>query len=747
MDVGGPDLSHIAKFVLKHRKLVAILFLIALLISVLMIPLVKINYNLADYVPAKADSTIAVEVMSSEFEQAIPNVQVYVPDLTLPEALALKEKIAASPSVTDVLWLDDVIDVYKPLNLADPSTVEGYYKNKGALFQVTVDDSDQPASLKLLQTIAGEEGAVSGQLVALAKAQMAVTSEITTIMIFAVPLTILILLLATHSWLEPLLLLISIIVSVVLNMGTNLIFGQISFITQSVAAVLQLAVSMDYAIFMLHRFNQYRKEGLGTATAMEKAMTKAFSAITSSALTTFFGFLALVFMRFKLGPDLGFVLAKGIIFSLISVILFLPVMTSYLYKWIDKTTHRPFTPSFAKFGRGIVKIHWGILLVVGILLLPSFLAQKENDFIYGMGAYESDSREERDRELIRREFGDNLQMAILVPNGDPVREQALLDALEAIPDVESVISLLSMTSAQIPVEILPASEIRQLRSENYSRMVVIAHSLPEGDHAFKLAEQLRATVGTIYPQDAHLAGENFSTLDMRDTIRTDEAIVNGLAILAVGLVLLFTFKSISLPLILLLTIEGSIWINLAIPYFSGTRLSYIGYLVISTVQLGATVDYGILYTQHYMDNRKIYPKKKAAAQSLAETLPSLLPPALILTVIGYILGLISSITIVSELGTVLGRGASLSFLMVATFLPALMILLDPLIKRTTLRASFFKSKLFTVPKLDDSDYISDNAEIETVSLAYPDEIRTVEKNSLQMFTDESPSKEAKNEIK
>ncbi len=683
-------MNRIAKFVLKHRKLVLLAFLFLIVISIVLTPQVKVNYNLADYVPDKAESTNAIRVMDKEFEEAIPNVEVYIADVTLPEALAYKEEIAQSFSVTDVLWLDDAIDIYKPLSFADQTMVDAYYKDNGALYQVTIDGEDQPKALASLQSIAGGKAAVSGPFVEQAKAQLSVSSEMATILAFAIPLAIIILLLATHSWLEPLILLLSIVVAVVLNMGTNIIFGEISFITQSIAAVLQLAVSMDYAIFMLHRFNQYRKEGYETPVAMEMAMTKAFSAITSSALTTVFGFLALVFMRFKLGPDLGFVLAKGVVFSLFSVMFFLPVITTYVYKWVEKTTHRPFIPSMAKLGRGIVKMRWGIIVIVFLLAIPSFFAQKKNDFIYGMGAYETGSREERDRDLIKAKFGNNMQMAILVPNGDPVKEVALHDALNALPEVKSVISLVGMASAEIPLEILPPTDIRQLRSPQYSRFIVIADSLAEGDHAFKLAEQLRATVANIYPEDAYLAGENFSTLDMRDTIRTDDAIVNGLAILAVGLALLFTFKSLSIPLILLLTIEGSIWINLAIPYFGDTSLSYIGYLVISTVQLGATVDYGILYTQHYLDNRKLYGKKKSAALSLAEALPSLLPPAMILTVVGYILGLVSSITIVSELGTVLGRGASLSFLMVATFLPALLVLFDGVVRRTTIKPGFVK---------------------------------------------------------
>ncbi len=685
-------MNKLAHSILKRRKLVLFAFLLAMIISILLTPQVGINYSLSDYVPDEAASTKAIKIMGEEFTQTIPNAQVFIPDLTLPEALQYKKQLQESLSVTEVMWLDDVVDMHKPLEFSDSKMVEAYYKDSGALFQVTVSDNDQPGALKALQAIAGENGAVSGQLVDQANAQIAVFSEMGMIIAFAVPLALVILLVSTNSWFEPIILLLAIAVGVVLNMGTNIIFGEISFLTQAIAAVLQLAVSMDYAVFMLHRFNQYRNEGHEIQEALQMAVVKAFSAITASALTTVFGFLALVFMRFKLGPDLGFVLAKGVIFSLISVLFFMPVMISFSYKLMDKTSHRSFIPSMAKIGQGIVKLRWGILILVIFLLVPAFLAQKKNDFIYGMGAYEVGSREERDRELIRSKFGNNMQMAFLVPKNTPVQEKALNEALNEIPEVKSVISLVSMVGAEIPVDLLPSSQISALQSENYSRYVVIADSLPEGDAAFALAEKLRETVAGIYPENAHLAGENFSTLDMSDTIRTDNAIVNGLAVLAIGLVLLFTFRSLSLPLILLLTIEGSIWLNLSVPYFADTQLSYIGYLVISTVQLGATVDYGILYTQHYLDNRKLYAPKKAAALSLAEALPSLLPPALILTGVGYILGFVSSITIVSELGTVLGRGASFSLILVSTFLPALLIFFDKLVGKTTLKSRFIQNQ-------------------------------------------------------
>lgn len=686
-------MHRLAKFILKHRKSVLIVFTILVIVSAFLTPMVKINFNLIDYVPEDTPSTLAINTMNLEFKQSIPNARVYIPDVTLPQALDYKEQLRNSPDVTEVLWLDDTVDIFKPLVLQDQKTVEGYYKDGGALYQVTVkSDGDLPAALTALQEIAGPEGAVSGEMVDLARAQTAVQSEMLTIIAFAVPLALIILFLTTHSWMEPLLLLLGIGVAVILNMGSNIIFGEISFITQSVAAVLQLAVSMDYAIFLLHRFNQYRKEGYDIATSMEMAMVKAFSAITSSALTTIFGFLALVFMRFRIGPDLGFVLAKGVLFSQISVMFLLPVVTTYLYKWIDKTTHRSFLPSFAKPGKAVVKIRWLILPLALILVIPSYLAQSRNDFFYGMGAYEENSREMRDRSLIESTFGNNMQMVVMVPNNEPAKEKELNQKLQEIPEVKSVISLAGMIGAEIPVEVLPPEQIAQLRSENYSRMIVIADSKAEGEHAFGLANRLRDTVVSVYPENAHLAGENFSTLDMRDTIQVDNAIVNGLAILAVGIVLLLTFRSISLPLILLLTIESSIWINLAIPYFQGTTLSFIGYLIVSTVQLGATVDYGILFTQHYLDNRKLFGRKEAASRSFAEAFPALLPPAMILTLVGFILGMVSSIPVVSELGIVLGRGALLSFILVTTFLPALLMLFDSFIRVTTRKANFLPEK-------------------------------------------------------
>ncbi|MFA6691084.1 MAG: MMPL family transporter, partial [Saccharofermentanales bacterium] len=546
-----------------------------------------------------------------------------------------------------------------------------------------------------LREIAGEEGAVRGQIVELAEAQLATQSEIARIMIFAIPIALIILVIATNSWLEPVLFALVIAVGVLLNMGTNFIFSEISFITQSVAAVLQLAVTMDYAILFLHRTNEYKEAGDPLEVAVKKAMKKSFSPIASSAATTFFGFLALVFMRFQLGPDLGLVLAKGVVFSMLSVFLLLPALILLLDRLIEKTTHRPFLPSFKGLGKLVIKLAVPILIIVALIIVPAFLGQRSNNFIYGMGGYAEDSRAARDVRLITDRFGNNMQMALLVPRDQPALEEIFIDKLEELPEVKSLTSFISVSSSALPPEIISEELTSQLLSDDFSRIIVVSNSPSEGPETFALAEHIREIADEVYGPDSeiHLVGENFVITDMRDTIQEDSIIVNGLAILAVALVIAIAFRSISLPFLLVLTIEISIWINLALPYFSGTNLSYIGYLIVSTVQLGATVDYGILLTQHYMDNRKILGKKEAARKSVSDTAGSLISPAFILAAVGLVLAAVSSISVVSELGLVLGRGALLSLGMVIFLLPNLLRIFDRLIEKTTWKADFLPDSL------------------------------------------------------
>ncbi|HZK28935.1 MAG TPA: MMPL family transporter, partial [Clostridia bacterium] len=354
------------------------------------------------------------------------------------------------------------------------------------------------------------------------------------------------------------------------------------------------------------------------------------------------------------------------------------------YKIIDKTTHKSLLPSFKGLSRLVVRIGIPVMVICALVAVPAYLGQRSNHFLYGAQSYPVGTREARDSDRLNDQFGENMQMALLVPKGQWAVEQQLAQDLLELPEMKSSMGYVTQVGTGIPPDILPDRILSPLISEHYSRLILIAESPAESPETYELAQTIREMVDDAYPEgDTHLAGANFVMFDMKTTINQDLPIVNGLAILAIALVIMLAFRSVALPLILVMTIELSIWINLAIPYLTGTPLNFIGYLVISTVQLGATVDYGILMAQHYVDHRQLLNRKQAAMKSVQTVAGSIIPPALILAAAGFILYFVSSISVVSELGIVLGRGALISLAMVLFLLPNLLRLFDRFIDKTT----------------------------------------------------------------
>lgn len=653
---------------------------------------VSVNYNMSDYLPEDAQSTIAMEIMEQEFEGSVPNNRVMINDMTIQEALAFKEELAAIDGVSDVTWLDDAIDIKAPLEIADPEVVESYYKDQRALFSFSIRSGDEVAITNEIYELIGEDNAMAGESVNTATQQTMAGSESMYAAALLVPIIILILVLSTTSWIEPVFFLTAIGVSVLINMGTNFFLGEVSFVTQSVAPILQLAVSLDYAIFLLHSFEEYRKKVADPNEAMQLAMKKSFSAITASASTTFFGFIALSFMNFEIGSDLGINLVKGILISFISVMVFLPALTLLFYKWIDKTQHRPLFPRFKKVGNGIVKARIPTLVLVFILIVPAFLAQSETDFIYGGGEQPEATRVGSDIVKIKEHFGESTPMVLLVPKGDIAKEEALVQDLEAIENMSSVLAYVNTVSSAIPAEYLDPSITEQFYSENYSRIILQTDTQNEGEEAFKLIEDVQQAATTYYSDNVYTVGESVSLYDIKNTVQKDNTFVNTLTLLTVAFVLFVTFKSISIPLVLLLTIQSAVWINLSFPYFTDTSLVYIGYLLISIIQLAATVDYGILLTDAYKEYRQELPVREAIKKTLNEKIFSIAISASILSSVGFILWLTSSNPIVGSIGLLLGRGALLAFLMVIFFLPAMLLVFDKLIMKTTWKSNFYKEK-------------------------------------------------------
>ncbi len=690
-------MEHFYSKVIQHRRIIFCLFLCLFCLSALCRNKVSVNYDMNDYLPEDSPSTLALDVMEEEFEGGIPNVRVMIHDLDLSEALDYKEQLANIDGVSSVTWLDDVTDLSQPEEFLDEDTVSAYYKDRTALYTLTIEEEKTLSAVSAIRELIGEENAMTGSAVSTAAATESTVSEIRKIAVAAVIFVFFVLTITTSSWLEPFIVLLGLGVAIVINAGSNLIFGEISFVTNAAGNILQLAVSLDYSIFLLHRFEEYRKT-LPPEAAMKEALCRSTSSILSSGLTTVIGFLALVLMRFQIGPDLGLALAKGVAISLLTVFLFMPGLILGTHRWIEKTKHRSFLPDFTGFGNFVKKITIPLACLFAVLILPSYLASTHNEYYYGAShIFGEGTQLGDDTASIEEVFGKRDTYVLMVPKGDPGTELALSRSLQELPEVLSVTSYVDTFGVTTPVELFSGDTstenknadsssaltdmVNLLESEHYRRMVISVDAEYEGKDTFALIEQIHSISGNYYPDEYYLAGNGVSTYDLMDTITADMVKVNLVAIGAVFIVLLLTMRSISLPVILVLTIETAIWINLSISYYSGQPLFYIAYLIISSVQLGATVDYAILFTDRYRENRRHMDKKTSVVTTITNVTASVMTSGLTLAVVGFLLGIVSTHGLLSQLGFLLGKGTLCSLFAVLLVLPGFLSMFDRFIIR------------------------------------------------------------------
>ena len=667
------------KHVAEHQNLIIAVYLLLLIFCAACKPFVAVNYDMNDYLPPDSASTRALELMEQEYDGGIPNARVMVCGVSVPEALEYKAKLLSADGVTDVTWLDDAASVTVPLETLNADTVESYYKDGNALFSVTIDEDKRIEAVTAIREIIGDNNAMTGSAVTTAAATTSTVSEISTIAVIAVVFVLLVLILTTTSFAEPFLVLAGLGVAILINAGSNLMFGEISFVTNAAGNILQLAVSLDYSVFLLHRFAECRQTADSPKEAMTEALTASTTSILSSGLTTVIGFLALCLMQFQIGPDLGLALAKGVALSLITVFTFMPALILKTYKFIDKTQHRSFMPDFKAFGRFVSRIMRPMALVFALLILPSYLASNANSFYYGAShIFGSATQLGTDTQRIEDAFGKRDTYVVMVPKVSTARQSELSSALHDIPQVKSILSYVDTVGAVIPEQYLDDGTLSKLNGESYTRMVLTVDAAYEGEEAFSLVKTIRSTAAQYYPNEWYLAGEGVSTYDLMDTVTADMAAVNLVAIGAVFLVLLVTMRSLVLPVILVLSIETAVWINLAMPYFTGQTIFYIAYLIISSIQLGATVDYAILFTDRYREMRQSCSKKKAIVQTVSAVSVSILTSASVLTVVGFLLGIFSTHGLLSQLGYFLGKGTLCSLAIVLFVLPGLLYLFDKL---------------------------------------------------------------------
>ena len=426
---------------------------------------------------------------------------------------------------------------------------------------------------------------------------------------------------------------------------------------------------------------------MGQTEALRAAIDEALNSIFASSLTTIVGFIVLVFMRFSIGYDMGIVLAKGIVCSLLTVVLFMPAMIIRLAGWMERTAHRPFLPEFDRLSRGIYRVRYLVLAIVAVLVLPAYTAQGMNSYMYGNDAVGAGEGTEvyADEQEIDRIFGRSNMMMALVPSGDNVREREFSQELSDLPYTKTVMSLSQTLPEGVPESFLPESVTGLLHDESgWSRILIYVRSKGESEAAFRYADEISAIMKEYYPGESYLVGATPSTQDIKATITEDYSRVNTLSLIGVFVVVMFSFKSILIPLIAMIPIEVAIFINMAVPYIAGETMIFMGYIIVSSIQLGATVDYAILTTNNYIACRKTMEKEAAAVETLKRSIPSILTSGSILTIVGYILYHISSIAAIGDMGHLIGRGAILSMLLVCTFMPALLVLGDRILMNNEL---------------------------------------------------------------
>lgn len=675
-----------ANLIVSHKKTIIIFYVILVILSLIGAKFTSINYDLSSYLPAGINSMKGKEILDDEY--GIKGVAyVLLKDKSLYEVTQIKEKIQSLDGVKEALWLDDAEDILKPESFIDEEIKDQFISGNSTLIQVFfLDKNDALETINAVTNIEeflvegdviGGPASVSKEIQSVTSKEMMIYSTIAFVVIF------IILFLSMSSFVAPILFFVTIGVAMLLNRGTNFIFSEISSVTYSISNILQLAVSMDYSIFLIHRYMNEKSNFASKEEAMAEAITKTFSSISASALTTIAGFLALAIMRYNIGKDIGFVLAKGVLFSLISVITLLPVFILLFDKLIEKHQHKTIFPNFNRFSQVFVKRR-NIALIIAILIsVPAFLAQSNVNYYYANEKtlpYTSYSNTANRK--IDEAFSNINQLSIIVPKGDSIREKFLIKKIESLEKVEKVTGLYSLVDENIPDSFIPDDAKENFQSENYSMIIATLNSPIEDEETNEVIESIKSIANNQY-EEWYITGESAVYKDLQEVTNKDFRNVTIFSIILIGTIIAITFKSLLIPFILVFIIQLGIWINLSIPYLQGKSLNFISFIIIGAIQLGATVDYAILFTSRYRENLSEHSKYDAAIKTIEDTGQSIFTSALILFAGTLSVYLITTIVSAAELTLLIGRGAIISFLLVLIVLPALLIILNKAISKTS----------------------------------------------------------------
>jgi len=677
--------GRIVGFIVYKSKWIEKIFAVLFVITALCFPFVHVNYDLSEYLPEEMPSKQGIDLMEKEFGYP-GTARVMITDVTIYEAKNYKNRIEAIPGVDMVRWADSVTDVYQSNLFLSYEDIDDYYKDGNAMMDVTFTGGggakETRDAIDQMEELLGKKGHFGGPAVQDKFLSEVLMKEMVGIFGLGVVIILAILTFATTSWFEPLLFLLVIFVSIVINMGSNLIFGTVSSITMSVAAVLQLAIAMDYTIILLDNFTKERlNSNASVEEALSNAIHKSLTPIASAGAAAVVGFLALVLMRYTIGKDIGFVLAKGILISLFTVVFLTPAFILRWYKIIEKTEHKPFFPSFRKLAEKNYQFRFPILALLLILAIPSYVAKDMTDFTFGgdaMGLSEGTVVYE-DTELMNQTFGKSNLLLLLVPNSSNVTEQRMSEELEGLEYVKYVTSLAGTLPKGVPEEFVQGELTKKLHTKDCSRVILSIKTSNESEYAFQCVDEITAIMQRYYPENSYVVGVTPSTKDIKGVIVDDWTNIDKFSLLGVALAIMLAFRSFGLPVVLMIPIEMAVFVNMGVPYLSGTRIMYLGYIVVSCLQLGATIDYSIVMTHHYLTEREHKGPREASITATELSVLPIITSGFILAVAGYGVYFMSSVTAIADLGHMIGRGALLSMFMVIALLPNLFLWADRLL--------------------------------------------------------------------
>ncbi len=681
---------NIGKWITKHKNIILVIAFILLIPAGIGYVSTRVNYDVLSYLPERLETIKGQDILVDEFGMGAFSM-VVVEDMPMKDVAKLEKQLESIDHVKDVLWYDDAVDISVPTEMIPEDLRKAFFNGKAtmmiALFDDTTSADDTMDAITQIRKVVGKNVYASGMSGVVTDIKNLALQEMPIYVVIAGLLSLVVLFLTMTSFVTPLIFLLNIGMAIVFNLGSNVFLGEISYITQALAAVLQLAVTMDYSIFLLESYeaNKERYEG-DKKRAMAHAISNTFTSITASSITTVAGFVALCFMTFKLGTNIGIVMSKGVVIGVLTCVTVLPAMILTCDKAIEKTTHRSLIPSLDKLSHGIVKGRYVALLLFLIVLVPAIHGNNNYKIYYNIDqSLPKNIPSNEANEKLKKEFNMSNMHMILLKDGLSAKEKsAMSKEIEKVDGVKWVIGLNSLVGSNVPESMIPNDIKKMLKTDNYELEFVSSDYSSATDEVNSQLAKIDKIVKK-YQNDGMVIGEAPMMKDLQDVTDVDLKTVNNISILAIFVIILITFKSISIPVILISVIEFAIACNMAVPFYTNTSLPFVASIVIGTIQLGATVDYAILMTSRYHKERTERGQSKKDAIRIAHetSIKSILTSGLCFFAATFGVSVYSQVDMIGSICTLLSRGAIISMIVVICVLPAMLWIFDGVIKRTS----------------------------------------------------------------